>query len=224
MEISPRKRLFSFKGRGQSILVSFESTTLPGITDILNELRDAGSLISGHQLILDFKSLKLSRNWVLDFMRDVVFPMGISVSMWASEEPSTLDVFASFGFKLDGEERPVVTQGSLKIVSSPLRSGQTLRHDGDVLMLCNLHSGAEIQATGSIIVLGTLLGQVHAGCNGASDASVVTLNYQTNQLRIGSMMSNAVEPGTSPWWGKAVRIFIEGGVFVVSEIGNSKEK
>lgn len=224
MELSQQRKLFGFKGRGQAILVSFESAVLPGIADILNGLRDAGPIVSGHQLILDFKGLKLSRNWVLDFMRDVVIPMRLSVSMWSSEEPSTLDVFASLGFKVEGEERPIVTQNTLKIVSTPIRSGQTFRHDGDVLMLGNLHPGAEIQATGSIIVLGTLSGQVHAGCNGNNDASVVTLAYQTNQMRIGSLIGNAVEPGASPWWGKAVRVFIEGGVFVVSEINRNKDK
>ena len=91
-----------------------------------------------------------------------------------------------------------------------------------LLMLGDLHHGAEINATGSIIVLGAIQGQVHAGCNGDNSASVITLSYRTNQLRIGSMISNAMEPGASPWWGRPVRIVVEGGVFVASDISWEK--
>ena len=133
-------------------------------------------------------------------------------------------MLSSLGFKLDSGDRPLVARSALKIVTTPLRSGQSLFHEGDVLMLGNLHSGAEINATGSIIVLGSLLGQVHAGCAGDNSASVVTMSYQTNQMRIGTMISNAMEPGASPWWGRPVRIYVQGGVFVASEIARPKER
>lgn len=220
-----QKRELSFKGRGAALRVGFEGAVLPGISDILRELRDAGNLVLDRQLILDFGDHEISRPWLLDLLRDVIFPMNLSVTSWTATNEKTLDIFASLGLKNDdGGERPVVTQGTLKIVTTPLRSGQIMQHDGDVLMLGNLHSGAEIRATGSIIVIGTLRGQVHAGCNGDDSASVITLNYQTNQLRIGSMISNAMDPSASPWWGRPVRIFTEGGVFVASELPRDKER
>ncbi len=217
-----RNRDLSFRGRGSVLRVVFESPSLPGTPDVLRELRDAGSAVTGRPLVFDFKGLEVSRGWILDLMRDVVFPLNLTVTQWAGTHEKTLDVLASLGFKVDGSERPVMTKGTLQIVTMPLRSGQALNHDGDVLMLGNLHSGAEINATGSIIVLGTLLGQVHAGCSGDNSASVITLNYQTNQLRIGSMISNAMEPGASPWWGRPVRIFVQSGVFVADEIARER--
>ena len=222
MERASQKKEISFKGRGTSVCVAFEGAILPGIPDVLRELRDAGGMVTGHQIVFDFKKLQVPRNWLLDLLRDVIFPMNLSVSLWSAEEPSTKENLASLGFKVDGSERPMVTQGTLKIVSIPLRGGQALQHDGDVLMLGDLHHGAEINATGSIIVLGAIQGQVHAGCNGDNSASVITLSYRTNQLRIGSMISNAMEPGASPWWGRPVRIVVEGGVFVASDISWEK--
>ena len=224
MELSAHKKELSFKGRGSALKVAFEGQALPGIIDVLRELRDAGSLVQNHPLIVDFKALSVSRNWLLAFLRDVIFPMNLSVTMWAGTDPGTLDTLAALGFKLDSGDRPLVSHSDLKIVTTPLRSGQTLFHEGDVLMLGNLHSGAEINVTGSIIVLGTLQGQVHAGCTGDNGASVITLAYKTNQMRIGSMISNAMEPGASPWWGRPVRIYVDGGVIVASEIVKEKEK
>ena len=209
MEPSSRKKELSFKGRGSALRVAFEGAMVPGIIDVMTELRDAGNLVLSHPLIIDFKALSVSRTWLLAFLRDVVFPMNLSVTLWAATDPGTLDTLASLGFKLD---------------TTPLRSGQTLFHEGDVLMLGPLHSGAEISATGSIIVLGDLEGLVHAGCTGNNNASVVTTGYRTNQMRIGSMISNVMEPGASPWWGRPVRIYVEGGVFVASDIVHSKDR
>ena len=224
MEQSSRKKVLSFKGSGSALRVTFEGTLIPGIMEVMSELRDAGSLVTDHPLIIDFKELTVSQNWLRSFLCDVVFAMGLKVTMWAGTVPETLDVLSSLGFKLDSGDRPLVARSALKIVTTPLRSGQSLFHEGDVLMLGNLHSGAEINATGSIIVLGSLLGQVHAGCAGDNSASVVTMSYQTNQMRIGTMISNAMEPGASPWWGRPVRIYVQGGVFVASEIARPKER
>ena len=224
MEPSTRKKELSFKGRGSALRVAFEGTMIPGIIDVMTELRDAGSLVLSHPLIIDFKALPVLRTWLLAFLRDVVFPMNLNVTLWAATDPSTLDTLAALGFKLDSGDHPLFSPSSLKIVTTPLRSGQTLFHEGDVLMLGPLHSGAEISATGSIIVFGTLEGRVHAGCTGDNSASVIALSYKTNQMRIGSMISNAMEPGASPWWGKPVRISVDGGVFVAGEIAKAKER
>jgi septum site-determining protein MinC len=224
MEPSSRKKELSFKGRGSALRVAFEGAMVPGIIDVMTELRDAGNLVLSHPLIIDFKTLSVSRTWLLAFLRDVVFPMNLSVTLWAATDRGTLDTLASLGFKLDSGDRSLFSPSSLKIVTTPLRSGQTLFHEGDVLMLGPLHSGAEISATGSIIVLGDLEGLVHAGCTGNNNASVVTTGYRTNQMRIGSMISNVMEPGASPWWGRPVRIYVEGGVFVASDIVHSKDR
>ena len=184
MVFSERKKELSFKGRGPSLQVTFESGVLPGTPDVLRELRDAGALTAGHPLNFDFKELPVSREWLLNLMRDVVFPLKISVNMWSGTHPETRDALASLGFKMEGSDRPVITQGTLKIMKTPLRSGQAVHHEGDVLLLGNLHPGADISATGSIIVLGTLMGRVHAGCSGDNSASVITMCYMTNQLRI----------------------------------------
>mgnify|MGYP006927588890 CR=1 FL=1 len=75
MELASQKKEISFKGRGTSVCVAFEGAILPGIPDVLRELRDAGGMVTGHQIVFDFKKLQVPRNWLLDLLRDVIFPM-----------------------------------------------------------------------------------------------------------------------------------------------------
>ena len=81
MELASQKKEISFKGRGTSVCVAFEGAILPGIPDVLRELRDAGGMVTGHQIVFDFKKLQVPRNWLLDLLRDVIFPMNLSVSL-----------------------------------------------------------------------------------------------------------------------------------------------
>ena len=105
MEQSSRKKVLSFKGSGSALRVTFEGTLIPGIIEVMSELRDAGSLVTDHPLIIDFKELTVSQNWLRSFLCDVVFAMGLKVTMWAGTVPETLDVLSSLGFKLDSGDR-----------------------------------------------------------------------------------------------------------------------
>ena len=53
-----------------------------------------------------------------------------------------------------------------------LRNGQKIEFDGSVVVVGDVNPGAEIKATGNIIVLGQLKGMAHAGCKGMTDAFV----------------------------------------------------
>ncbi len=71
------------------------------------------------------------------------------------------------------------------IINRTLRSGQAIRHRGDVLIIGDVNPGAEVVATGHIIVLGSLRGVAHAGVTGDETTFVLALKFQPSQLRIG---------------------------------------
>ena len=79
------------------------------------------------------------------------------------------------------------------LVKSTCRSGTAIHHDGDVVVRGDLNPGAEVVATGDIIVLGTLRGIAHAGCDDldTSDAVIIALLLRPLQLRIGRHVSIA---------------------------------
>ena len=78
------------------------------------------------------------------------------------------------------DDRPTV------LVQRTLRSGQNINYDGNVVVVGDVNPGAEIIASGHVLVLGSLRGLVHAGATGDEKASVTALFLNPTQLRIAS--------------------------------------
>lgn len=71
-----------------------------------------------------------------------------------------------------------------------LRSGQSIRYSGSVVVIGDVNPGSEIIAEGHIIVLGALKGMVHAGCMGNEDCFVSALVFWPTQLRIANIITH----------------------------------
>ena len=78
-----------------------------------------------------------------------------------------------------------------------LRSGQNIDFDGNVVILGDVNPGAEIVASGHILVMGALRGLVHAGATGEEGATVTALQFSPTQLRIASHITRPPEDGGS---------------------------
>ncbi|MBA2540958.1 MAG: hypothetical protein H0V17_15065, partial [Deltaproteobacteria bacterium] len=91
-------------------------------------------------------------------------------------------------------------ESTTRIVVGPVRSGVILDHRGHLIVFGDVNPGAEIRATGNIIVLGRLRGLAHAGIGpegGAVAGFILSLHLQPQQLRIGRMVARASD-GDSP--------------------------
>jgi septum site-determining protein MinC len=77
------------------------------------------------------------------------------------------------------------------MVRRTVRSGQVIRHEGDVVVYGDVNPGAEIIADGDVLVWGKLRGVVHAGATGNEQAVVGALLLAPTQLRVGSLISRA---------------------------------
>ena len=79
------------------------------------------------------------------------------------------------------------------VIRSTCRSGTTIHHEGDLVVLADVNPGAQISAAGDIIVFGTLRGIAHAGTNGTDPARevIMALALRPHQLRIGWHVSLA---------------------------------
>ena len=75
------------------------------------------------------------------------------------------------------------------IVEHTLRSGQRVECAGDVVILGDVNVGAEVIAGGSVVVMGTLRGLVHAGANGRNDVVVAAIALLPGQLRISGKIA-----------------------------------
>ncbi len=70
-----------------------------------------------------------------------------------------------------------------------VRSGQAVQHASNIVVLGDVNPGAEIVASGDIIVWGVLRGMVHAGYPDNENAIVCSLLLAPVQLRIAHLLS-----------------------------------
>jgi len=72
------------------------------------------------------------------------------------------------------------------VIQKTLRSGQRVEHSGNVVIVGDINSGAEVFADGDIFVFGRVLGTVHAGRTGNMNSVILGLSIESQRVRIGS--------------------------------------
>jgi septum site-determining protein MinC len=81
------------------------------------------------------------------------------------------------------------------LVKATCRSGESIRHDGDVVVLGDVNPGAEIIAEGDIVVFGQLRGFAHAGSKGNTRSAIVALNLDSPRIQIGPHAGTSAQAG-----------------------------
>ena len=71
------------------------------------------------------------------------------------------------------------------LIRSTFRSGESIHHYGDVVVLGDVNPGSEIKADGDIVVMGALKGLPHAGASGDNKAAIIALEITSPRVRIG---------------------------------------
>jgi septum site-determining protein MinC len=93
-------------------------------------------------------------------------------------------------------ELPAPTSGT-RLMNGPVRSGVILEHEGHLFIFGDVNPGAEVRATGNIVVLGRLRGTAHAAI-GQEAGFILALHLEPQQLRIGRKVTRAGEDATPP--------------------------
>ncbi|HEY9084578.1 MAG TPA: septum site-determining protein MinC [Candidatus Tyrphobacter sp.] len=101
--------------------------------------------------------------------------------------------------------RPDLREPQLRLVEAvttlyhtgTLRGGQALHHVGNLVVVGDVNPGAEVVATGDVIVFGRLCGVAHAGAQGDEAARVYAIHLDAVQLRIASCIA-AEDDAASP--------------------------
>lgn len=104
-------------------------------------------------------------------------------------------IFSETGFEDINED--VVTfdwskntvEGRTKFYRGTMRSGNQINFKGNVVVMGDVNPGAEVIATGNIIITGMLKGTVHAGCKGNRNAIVTACGIYPTQLRIADIIT-----------------------------------
>ncbi|QXM05759.1 septum site-determining protein MinC [Crassaminicella indica] len=84
-----------------------------------------------------------------------------------------------------------IKEGNTKFVRATIRSGQSIKFKGNVVIIGDVNPGAEVVAEGNILVMGALRGLAHAGSSGNEKAFVAAFSLQPTQLRISNVISRS---------------------------------
>lgn len=87
------------------------------------------------------------------------------------------------------------TANGPRLVIGPVRSGVILDHQGHLIVFGDVNPGAEVRATGNIVVLGRLRGTAHAGI-GQDVGFILALRLEPQQLRVGRKVARAADSDT----------------------------
>ena len=98
--------------------------------------------------------------------------------------------------------------------AATLRGGQVLHHTGNIVVVGDVNPGAELVATGDILVFGRLAGIAHAGAGGDETARIYALELAATQLRIAAFIG-AEEGGVRSRGSQPEAAVAQGGRIVI---------
>jgi septum site-determining protein MinC len=168
-------------------------------TGLFNQLQQRASFIQGARITLDVGNHILHAS-EMGKLRDTLSEMGVILQTILSNSPTTETTSQSLGLGTR-LSKPIpervtrsldtnVREGEPGIlVHRTLRSGYKLEYLGHVTIVGDVNPGAEVVASGSIIVWGRLRGVVHAGAEGDEQAFVCALTLSPTQLRIAGQIA-----------------------------------
>jgi len=104
-------------------------------------------------------------------------------------------------------------------VQRNLRSGQRIEHSGNIVIIGDINSGAEVYAEGDVYVFGKIKGTVHAGKSGNQKSVIIGFSLETQMLRIGTQFLEKQQISKNSLSHYQRAYITSGGELVIEEIG-----
>jgi septum site-determining protein MinC len=196
--------VLSIKGIRHGLLVTLHQGDWENLlTEVQRRLAASPSFFKGGHVSLDVGALSLTEDDLRN-VRDLLIRHDVTLHAVVSEDTETETAAQALGLVIDLglERRPPAA--SLPDPGEPrlseavlwqrtLRSGQSIRHPGHVIIIGDVNPGAEIVAGGHVVVWGKLRGTVHAGAVGDEAALICALHLAPTQLRIAGHITRSPE-------------------------------
>lgn len=181
------------------------------------KVKDAGDFFNGAKGSVTFSGRDLSEKEESELL-DIISSSKLNIS-FVDKKPKSLRKN-----KENIEYLISATDNLTHFHMNGLRNGQEIRYGGSVVVIGDVNPGAEIIAEGNVIVIGSLYGLVHAGCNGNADCFIAALNLSPTQLRISDIITyipdehkRLSKKTPSPSYA-----FVKDGVIYVAPLGHAK--
>jgi len=203
-------QLVTFKGSRSGLYINLSEEPSFGrlLQELENRLRSAHGFFRGSEAVVDIGKRVLTSEQLIVLEQKLSNIGGFKLTQVVHEQPRE---------SLENSR----SSDEARLVRGTLHSGQTIRHDGHVVVMGDINPGAEAIATGDILVVGKLRGVVHAGAGGDTNATVVAFRLQPIQLRIADIISRSPGGGESKDLSVPEMAFLQEGIIVVQEYGVS---
>jgi septum site-determining protein MinC len=195
------------KGIRQGLLVTLGEEEWSHLLSALEaHLDESSAFFRGGRVALDVGDRDLTSDQVEE-VRSMVARHQVELWALVSTDPATQAVARGAGLvtELDlGGERGRSSRDTddstekAILVRRTLRSGQSLRHPGHIVIIGDVNPGAEVVAGGDIVVWGRVRGLVHAGALEDESAVICALELAPTQLRIASHIARSPEERPAP--------------------------
>jgi septum site-determining protein MinC len=192
----------AIKGIRQGLLVTLGEGEWSGLVGALEgHLNQSPAFFRGGRVALDVGERGVTPAQVED-VRSMMARHQVELWALVSTDPGTQTVARGSGLVTDLDppgERAPSSRGAENsaakaiLVRRTLRSGQTLRHPGHIVIVGDVNPGAEVVAGGDIVVWGRVRGLVHAGALEDEAAVICALELAPTQLRIASHIARSPE-------------------------------
>lgn len=212
-----KKSTVEFKGTKDGLVIychgaaDFEAV----LYELVGRLQERASFFAGTKVQVDVGDRRLSADEKKRLEAVISENSGLMLTgIQTTRERSPDRVVPPRGQKAEG-----MREGRSLTIRRTLRSGQSVRFPGTVVILGDVNPGAEIMAEGDIIVFGIFRGTAHAGCAGDRSATLTALCLAPTQLRIADMIARAPDEEILP--DQPESAYIAGDRIVVAAV-NSK--
>jgi septum site-determining protein MinC len=111
----------------------------------------------------------------------------------------------------------VQSSSSTKVVSAPIRSGQRVYAQGDIILLAPVSSGAEVVADGNVHAYAPIRGRVMAGIKGNEEVSIFCTDLNAELVSIAGRykVSEDLDPRL---FGHLVSVTLEGNALIFKKL------
>jgi septum site-determining protein MinC len=164
------------------------------LTEIVEKFKDAGKFFKSAKLGISFEGRELSLEQEKQIIDAITQNSSIKIICVVDNDPKreeNIKQQIEHYQAAQEEQQPVVVNNNLQTHRGTLRSGQSVESDSGLIVLGDVNPGATVSSKGSVVVMGTVKGNVYAGVGGDDSAFIFALELDPIQIRIGSVIAKS---------------------------------
>jgi len=185
-------------GNDVNIILNEEAAFSDVEAELIRRLESSEQFFSGVAVILDVGDRVLDRKECERLNEILSGRFNLTVSAVRGRSDETRKVVEEIGWEVESRQQkeekismPAVRRSDTILIKRTLRSGQKEWHRGNIVIIGDVNPGAEVVATGDVVVMGTLRGVAHAGAEGNTSAQIIALSLRPIQLRIAEYIGRS---------------------------------